>query len=198
MSGTTVVVAGAGANLTSLCCALERLGAAATVSADGATIAAAARVILPGVGAPGPAMQQLAAAGLTALMPRLRQPVLGICLGMQLLYAYSEEGATRCLGILPGRIARLESAPDRPVPHMGWNTLESLTPDPLLQGLAAGEHVYFVHGYAAAPGEATLARTDYGGPLSAVVRSGNFCGTQFHPERSGDTGARLLGNFLRL
>jgi imidazole glycerol-phosphate synthase subunit HisH len=198
VSAGTVIVAGAGANLTSLCCALERLGAPATVSADGAVIAAAARVILPGVGAPGPAMEQLAAAGLTQLLPRLRQPLLGICLGMQLLYAYSEEGATRCLGILPGRIARLKAAPGHPVPHMGWNTLEDLTRDPLLEGLEPGEHVYFVHGYAAAPGETTLACTKYGGELSAVVRSGNFCGTQFHPERSGDTGARLLANFLRL
>ena len=198
MKGTTVIVAGGGANLTSLCCALERLGATAEVSADGATIAAAARVILPGVGAPRPAIQQLAATGLTQLLPQLRQPVLGICLGMQLLYAFSEEGAAECLGILPGRIARLRAAAGRPVPHMGWNTLENLKCDPLLEGISAGEHVYFVHGYGAAPGAATLAQTEYGGALAAVVRSGNFCGTQFHPERSGDTGARLLGNFLRL
>ena len=198
MNGTTVIVAGGGANLTSLCCALERLGAAAEVSADSATIAAAQRVILPGVGAPRPAMRQLTATGLTQLLPRLRQPVLGICLGMQLLYTSSEEGAAECLGILPGRITRLTPAPGRPVPHMGWNTLEELRPDPLLEGIGAGEHVYFVHGYAAAPGAATLAQTEYGGALSAVVRRGNFCGTQFHPERSGDAGARLLANFLRL
>lgn len=198
MRGTTVIVATGGANLTSLCCALERLGAMPEVSADRGTIAAAARVILPGVGAPRPAMQALAAAGLSGLLRKLSQPVLGICLGMQLLYAYSEEGATPCLGVLPGRITGLKAAAGRPVPHMGWNTLEGLKPDPLLAGVAPGEHVYFVHGYAAAPSAATLAHTEYGGELSAVVRSGNYCGTQFHPERSGDTGARLLGNFLRL
>jgi glutamine amidotransferase len=192
------VIVDSGANLASLQYALERLGARAEVSADGATIASAERVVLPGVGAAGEAMARLRAAGLTNVLRTLTQPVLGICLGMQLLFRSSEEGATSCLGILPDTVRRLRTAPGRPVPHMGWNQLKGRREDPLLEGIAANDYLYFVHTYAAPVSEHTLASTDYGGPLSAVVRRGNFWGTQFHPERSGRTGARLLGNFLRL
>jgi imidazole glycerol-phosphate synthase subunit HisH len=198
VNGATVIVDSGGANLTSLLSALARLGTAATVSGAPATITQAAHVILPGVGAARPAMERLNAAGLSAVLRGLRQPVLGICLGMQLLYAHSEEGSTPCLGVLPRAVTRLAAAPGRPVPHMGWNTLEGLHSDPLLEGVRAGEHAYFVHAFAAAPGAETLAHTDYGGALAAVVRRGNFCGTQFHPERSAQLGARVLANFLRL
>jgi glutamine amidotransferase len=198
VSGATVIVDSGGANLASLCFALQRLGAAAEICTDAAQIGRAARVILPGVGAAAPAMQRLRAAGLVPVLTGLRQPVLGICLGMQLLCRASEEGAARCLGLLPQKVRRLSVAPGLPVPHMGWNTLEGLKADPLLAGVRAGDYAYFVHGYALAPGASTLAHTEYGQALSAVVRHENFWGTQFHPERSAATGARVLQNFLRL
>ena len=193
-----VIIDSGGANLASLQYALERLGARAQVTTDAAVIAAAPRVILPGVGSALAAMQRLDAAGLTEQLPRLTQPVLGICLGMQLLFRASEEGPTQCLGVLPDTVRRLSATPERPVPHMGWNRLHLRRADPLLDGIAEGEYVYFVHSYAAAVGHTTVATARYGIDLSAVVRSGNFWGTQFHPERSTRVGARILANFLRL
>ncbi|HEY8054215.1 MAG TPA: imidazole glycerol phosphate synthase subunit HisH [Steroidobacteraceae bacterium] len=193
-----VIVDSGGANLASLQYALERLGARAHVSHDPATLASAPRVILPGVGAAADAMQRLTRHGLTELLPTLTQPVLGICLGMQLLFDASEEGPADCLGVLSGDVQRIANAPGRPVPHMGWNQLTPLHADPLLEGIMAGDYAYYVHSYAAPVGPATLASVEYGGALSAAVRRGNFWGTQFHPERSAGTGARLLGNFLRL
>jgi glutamine amidotransferase len=117
---------------------------------------------------------------------------------MQLLFDASEEGPADCLGVLSGDVQRIANAPGRPVPHMGWNQLTPLRADPLLEGIMAGDYAYYVHSYAAPVGPATLASVEYGGALSAAVRRGNFWGTQFHPERSAGTGARLLGNFLRL
>jgi imidazole glycerol-phosphate synthase subunit HisH len=193
-----VIVDSGGANLASLRYALERLGARTQVSADARTIASAARVVLPGVGAAAHAMQRLKAAGLTRVLRALTQPVLGVCLGMQLLFAVSEEGLTECLGLLPYAVRRLQSAPRCPVPHMGWNELQRLRPDPLLEGVADGDYVYFAHSYAAPVTQHTLASVQYGAPVSAVVRRENFWGTQFHPERSAATGARVLENFLRL
>lgn len=193
-----VIIDSGGANLASLQFAFERLGARTQVSADAKTIASAPRVVLPGVGAAADAMQRLHNCGIAALLPTLRQPVLGICLGMQLLFSRSEEGSTDCLGILPDTVRRLTPAPGLPVPHMGWNQLGSLREDPILEGIASQEYVYFVHSYAAPVSAMTLASTDYGCALSAVVRTRNFWGAQFHPERSAATGARLLANFLRL
>ena len=193
-----VIVDSGGANLASLCYALERLGARTQVSADARTIASAARVVLPGVGAAAHAMQRLNAAGLTSMLRALTQPVLGVCLGMQLLFELSEEGLTECLGVLPYAVRRLQSAPRCPVPHMGWNELQRLRPDPLLEGVADGDYAYFAHSYAAPITQHTLASAQYGAPVSAVVRRENFWGTQFHPERSAATGARVLENFLRL
>ncbi len=199
MSGTDVViVASGGANIASLRFALERLGAACDVSADGGRIRAATHVILPGVGAAADAMARLRERRLDELLPGLAQPVLGICLGMQLLFDSSEEGEARCLGIIPGRAARLAEGPDRPVPHMGWNTLEVERGSPLLAGLGAQPYAYFVHSYALPVGDATLASTSYGTPFSACVGWRNFLGVQFHPERSAAVGARLLRNFLAL
>jgi glutamine amidotransferase len=143
-------------------------------------------------------MERLRSAGLLPVLRALTQPVLGVCLGMQLLFERSEEGGTACLGLLPDAVQRLQAAPGRPVPHMGWNELTGVRADPLLEGVAGGDYAYFVHGYAAPVGAHTLASTDYGAHLAAVVRRNNFCGTQFHPERSAHTGARLLENFLRL
>ncbi len=197
MTGTVIIDSG-GANLASLQFAFERLGAAARVSADAREIAAAERVVLPGVGSAVDAMRRLRGADLAQLIPTLTQPVLGICLGMQLLFESSAEGATDCLAILPGAVHRLEASARRPVPHMGWNRLASLTNDPLLAGVGPEAYFYFVHSYAAAPGPFTLAPVEYGGPLSAVVRRKNFWGVQFHPERSAASGARVLENFLGL
>ena len=194
----TVIIDSGGANLASLQFALERLDARAIVSNDPQTVTSAPRVILPGVGSALDAMARLRASGLHEVLPTLKQPVLGICLGMQLLFARSEEGPTDCLGVIPDTVRRLQAAPGRPVPHMGWNQLVGLRADPLLENVAANEYVYFVHSYAAPVSDVTLAQTDYGSQVSAVIRRGNFWGTQFHPERSGPTGAKFLANFLRL
>jgi glutamine amidotransferase len=194
----TVIIDSGGANLASLEFAFERLGARTYVTTDAQAIAAAPRVVLPGVGSAKDAMQRLRNSGVARTLPSLTQPVLGICLGMQLLFRRSEEGPADCLGLLPDTVRRLQPAPGRPVPHMGWNTLIPTRDDPLLEGIGADDYVYFVHSYAAPVSDMTLATTDYGSPLSAVVRRGNFWGTQFHPERSAEAGARILMNFLRL
>jgi len=194
----TVIIDSGGANLASLQFAFERLGAKTRVSAEAAEITSAARVILPGVGSAGDAMTRLRKNGIADLLPSLTQPVLGICLGMQLLFERSEEGNTDCLGILPDEVKRLQPVQGRPVPHMGWNQLSPVREDPLLEGILADDYVYFVHSFAVPVSNMTLASADYGIALSAIVRRGNFWGTQFHPERSAQTGARLLANFLRL
>ena len=196
MSAAVVIIASGGANIASLQFALERLGAASTVSADPAHIAAATHVILPGVGAAADAMTRLGEAGLDRLIPRLTQPVLGICLGMQLLCDVSAEGPAACLGVIPGRVERLAGGPGRPVPHIGWNTLDIRRDNVLTAGLEPGAHAYFVHSYALGVGDATVATTRYGADFSACVAWRNFFGAQFHPERSAAVGARLLRNLL--
>ena len=193
-----VIVASGGANIASLQFALQRLEVASTVSADGDLIRAASHVILPGVGAAADAMSRLRDSRLDALIPTLRQPVLGICLGMQLLFEASEEGDARCLGIISGRAERFAPAWDRPVPHIGWNTIDIRRPCALLAGLADGDYGYFVHSYALPLSAATIASTAYGEAFSACVQWRNFYGAQFHPERSAVVGARLLANFLDL
>lgn len=193
-----VIVDSGGANLASLEYALHRIGARALVTREAVRINAAPRVLVPGVGSAQSAMQRLRELGLASLIPQLRQPVLGICLGMQLLFRHSDEGDTECLGIMGDRVRRLDAAPGLPVPHMGWNSLSIVRPDPLLEGIGDDDWFYFVHGYAVRPGPTTLATTHYGDAVAAVVRQGNFWGTQFHPERSSLAGARLLQNFLRL
>jgi imidazole glycerol-phosphate synthase subunit HisH len=198
IASDTVIIDSGGANLTSVLFALERLNAPATVSTNPDEVRAARRVILPGVGAAADAMKRLRSSGLAEVLPTLKQPVFGICLGMQLLFRHSEEGEVDCLGIIPETVRRLKPEPGRPVPHMGWNTLVKLRDDPILEGIEPADYVYFVHSYAAPVSDVTLARTDYGTQVSAVVRRGNFWGAQFHPERSATTGSRILSNFLRL
>lgn len=198
MSTDTVIIDSGGANLASLLFALERLNAPAKVSTNPDEVRSARRVILPGVGSAGDAMKRLRSSGIADVLSTLKQPVLGICLGMQLLFRHSEEGAVDCLGIIPDTVRRLKPEPGRPVPHMGWNTLVTLRDDPLLEGVDGSDYVYFVHSYAAPVSDVTLARTDYGTQVSAVVRRENFWGAQFHPERSAATGSRILANFLRL
>ena len=153
---------------------------------------------MPGVGAAGAAMTRLKELGLIDCIRELQQPVLGICLGMQLLFEKSKEDDTRCLGIIPGTLQKMKSSEGIRVPHMGWNTTTSKRPDPLLAGLPEQPWYYFVHSYCAPIGPETLATCLHGESFAAIVRQGNFCGAQFHPERSAHNGARLLANFLEL
>lgn len=192
-----VIVDTGGANLASLRFALQRLGCEPSVSRDPSRIAGAGHVLLPGVGAARDTMQRLRATGLDALLPTLRQPVLGICLGMQILAAASDEGETTCLDILPGRVQRLRPERGRPVPHMGWNRVAH-DGTGLFAGLAEETRFYFVHSYALPIGAATIASVTYATDFAAAVRRDNFFGTQFHPERSGTAGAQVLANFLQL
>jgi glutamine amidotransferase len=196
MSVVAIIDSG-GANIASLRAALARLGAQSVVTLDHGVIRKSPRVMLPGVGNAHSAMAKLRGAGLDTLIPTLRQPLLGICLGMQLLFDRSDEGPANCLGVIPGTIGRLVVAPGKPVPHMGWNQFTQVRPDALLDGITSLDHVYFVHSYAAPTSSATVAITDYGVAFTAVARRDNFCGTQFHPERSGVVGARILANFLK-
>ena len=192
------IIDSGGANIASLQFAVERLGVESTLTTDPSDLRAATHVILPGVGAAADCMARLRTAGLIDTIRSLTQPLLGICVGMQLLFESSEEGDVRCLGLLPGRVRRFPQRAGLPVPHMGWNQLEPVQSSPLLTDIAPGEHVYFVHSYSAPVSELTLARTSYGEPFSAVVRRDNVYGAQFHPERSARAGAVLLRNFLRL
>jgi len=182
-------------NIGSVGIAFERFGLAPTITADPTKIAQADKVILPGVGAAGYAMEQIRARGLVDTLRALTQPVLGICLGMQLLFERSDEEDTLCLGIIPGQVRRLAPAPGRPVPHMGWSRLT--VSDPAIR-LADGDYVYFAHSFACDEGPETVATADYGRPIPAIVRKGNWWGAQFHPERSGPAGARFLEAFLSL
>lgn len=193
-----VLVDSGGTNIGSVRYALQRLGLDAEMSADPERIRRASHVILPGVGAAAPGMARLRAAGLVDVLRGLRQPMLGVCLGMQLLFDHSEEGDTECLGLLPGVLRRFPQRDGLRVPHMGWNRLETVRDDALLDGIGHEPYAYFVHSYAVAVTEDTIASTEYAGPFSAVVRRGNVCGMQFHPERSSTLGARLLQNFLAL
>jgi glutamine amidotransferase len=193
-----VLVDAGGTNIGSVRYALQRLGADAELTSDAASIRAADKVILPGVGAAGPGMARLRELGLVELMRSLTQPVLGVCLGMQLLCERSEEGDTECLGLIPATVRRFAEAPGLRVPHMGWNRLRAEREHPLIAGLGDDDWAYFVHSYAVPVGPDTLATADFGGAFSAVVARGNFHGMQFHPERSAAVGARLLKNFLEL
>lgn len=198
-AGSSVVLVDAGGtNIGSVRYALRRLGVEAPLTSDPATIRAAGKVILPGVGAAGPAMTRLRALGLVEVLRGLTRPVLGVCLGMQLLCAHSEEGGVDCLGVIPAVVRRLQPAPGVRVPHMGWSRLRARSDHPVLEGMAADAQAYFVHSYAVPEGDYTLASAEHGSAFSAVIARGNFFGMQFHPERSAAVGARLLRNFLAL
>ncbi len=191
-----VLIDSGGANIGSVRYSLERLGADSQVSTDPVRIASATHVILPGVGAAAAAMRRLIELDLVEPIRKLRQPLLGICLGMQLLYESSEEGDVECLGLLPGRVRRLSPRPGLRVPHMGWNTLDIQDESALLCGIDPGSHAYFVHGYAAPVDAATIATCTHTQEFSAAVQRGHVHGAQFHPERSAAVGQRLLANFL--
>jgi glutamine amidotransferase len=192
------IIDSGGANIASLQFAVERLGLPSDLTTDPAKVRDATHVILPGVGAAADCMGRLEKAGLVDTIRGLRQPLLGICVGMQLLFESSEEGNVSCLGILPGRVQRFATRPELPVPHMGWNQLEFRAPTPLLNDIQQGDHVYFVHSYAVPVSDLTVATASYGDPFTAIVQRGNVYGAQFHPERSAKVGAQLLQNFLRL
>ena len=181
-------------NIGSIQLAFERFGVSPVLTADPEEIATADRVVLPGVGAAGYAMQRIEQLRLRDVLTSLQQPALGICLGMQLLFERSEEANTECLGIIPGTVRALEPEQGRPVPHMGWSRLD--VRDSAI-GLKTGDYVYFANGYAADPSEAMVASACYGRAIPAVVRRGNWLGAQFHPERSSDPGAEFLRTFLR-
>lgn len=196
MSHVCIVDSG-GANIASIGYALERLGASASLTSSAAELAHASHVILPGVGAAGNAMGRLREHGLVDAIRGLKVPVLGICLGMQLLYESSAEGDTTCLGLIRGRAERLV-APGLSVPHMGWNTCTDLRASPLFHGITSADHMYFVHSYALPLTAETLATAEHGQRFAAAVQARNFFGVQFHPERSAQAGARLLRNFLSI
>lgn len=185
-----------GANIGSVRYALQRLGVEAELTADARVIAAADRVILPGVSTAATVMGRLQEQGLVDTLRQLEAPLLGVCVGMQLLFEHSEEGDTPCLGLLPGKVAKLQASARIRVPHMGWNTLHPLRASSLMQGIEAGEHAYFVHSYAAPVTGDCLSSSEHGVPFAAVVQRGRVAGAQFHPERSSTVGARLLRNFI--
>ncbi|TVS12174.1 MAG: imidazole glycerol phosphate synthase subunit HisH [Wenzhouxiangella sp.] len=195
---TIAVINSGGANLGSVVHALNRLGAESLLTRDADEIRAAERVILPGVGAAAWAMNALREAGLVEVVRGLDQPVLGICLGLQLFFERSEEGDAECLGLIPGTVEQLRAGPGQRLPHMGWNQLAWTDPDdPLARGLSGDEWFYFVHSFAA-PVDHAVATCEHGMRFAAVVRRGNFAACQFHPEKSAAAGARVLANFLDL
>jgi len=187
-----------GANLGSVRYALERLQVDVQMVRAPADLAGLERVILPGVGAAAEGMKRLHAQGLVQPLRELQVPLMGICLGMQLLFERSEEGDVECLGLLPGIVRRLHPGVGVRVPHMGWNKLLALRESPLLAGVPLGSSAYFVHSYAAPVTSDTVAACHHGGLFTAVVQRGRLCGAQFHPERSAGPGARILQNFLEI
>ena len=190
----TVIVKYNAGNVRSVLYALERLDVSAVVSDDTHAIRNADRVIFPGVGEASSAMAYLRERGLDQLIVSLRQPVLGICLGLQLMCRSSEEGGTDCLGIFPGRVRRFVSDTHK-IPQTGWNDIYDLR-SPLFAGIDDHSFVYFVHGYYAERGENTIATADYTRPYSAALQRDNFHAVQFHPERSGGIGHKILENFI--
>ena len=184
-------------NLRSVENALKRLGAEFTVTADADVIRTADRVLLPGVGNAAEAMENLRKADLVQVIRSLRRPVLGICVGMQVMCRHSEEGDVECLNIFDARVKRFKPAPDLKVPHMGWNQIGNLETK-LFKGLEGGSYVYFVHSYYPELCPDTIATARHGVMFSAALKYENFYGTQFHPEKSGDVGERIIENFLKL
>ncbi|XBQ15898.1 MAG: imidazole glycerol phosphate synthase subunit HisH [Oceanicaulis sp.] len=194
---TTGIIDTSTANIASVRFALERLCAPYVLAATPDEAAACERLILPGVGAAGPAMRKLQASGWAERLKADDRPLLGVCLGMQLLFEWSAESDCALLGLIPGRVERLDPGSAGPWPHMGWNALEDFAEDErLLDGIEPGARVYFVHGFYVPAGDHAAARTRYGAEITAIARKGRIAGCQFHPERSAAVGARILKNFL--
>lgn len=192
------IIKGCGSNIASLQFALERLKVTTELTCDAKKIQAADHVILPGVGSAANAMQTLEQLELTKVIRNLKQPVLGICLGMQLLFESSEESNVVCLGIVPGKIKRFNENTLCIVPHMGWNRLQAEKDCPLLKNIEGKSFQYFVHSYFAPVNEYTVATTHYDSDFAALIQKDNFFGAQFHPEKSGKTGLQILDNFLMM
>lgn len=192
------VINSGGANITSVMAALDRLGAKTIFTDNPKIISSADKVILPGVGAAGDAMKTLEENGLVNVIKNLKQPVLGICLGMQLLFDTSEEGNVEMLGMIKGAVKRFSSKPGKIIPHMGWNTVTKKNDHPLLMGVEDNSYFYFVHSYFVSCIPATIGACAYDEDFSAIVAQDNIMGCQFHPERSGKAGVKVLENFLAL
>ncbi|WP_162062758.1 imidazole glycerol phosphate synthase subunit HisH [Vibrio taketomensis] len=191
------------ANVSSVKFAIERLGCDVVVSKDPQVVLAADKLFLPGVGTASEAMKNLEERNLIELVQQVEKPLLGICLGMQLLGTFSQEKGQKadeqveCLGLCNGEVKRMQTG-DLPLPHMGWNTVKSRPENPLFKGIEEGEYFYFVHSFAMPIGDYTIAECEYGQRFSAAVQSGNYYGVQFHPERSSSAGSKLIENFLNL
>jgi len=194
--GQVAIIDSGGANIASLLYAFERLQKKAVLTSDASVIRNAERVILPGVGAAKDAMARLERAELVDVIPELTQPVLGICLGMQLLCDASEEEDVQCLGVIPGTVEKLSPATGSPVPNMGWCETSIASAHHVLRGIDDDSYFYYLHSYALPISEYTLATAEHVGKFSAMIGKNNFVAAQFHPERSSATGARLLRNFL--
>lgn len=199
--GQKIVIVNTGcANISSVKFALERIGVSVEVSDNADVIKSADKVFLPGVGSAAAAMTSITAKQLAPTLRELTQPVLGVCLGMQLMVESSDEsrqGKIDCLGLMPGHVGRLQSG-DLRLPHMGWNTITPAADSPLFDGIPEGTYFYFVHSFAVPEYKHTLASCHYGQTFSAAIEHNNFFGVQFHPERSGEAGAQLLTNFVKL
>ncbi|WP_261817181.1 imidazole glycerol phosphate synthase subunit HisH [Vibrio gallicus] len=204
MTSKNVVIIDTGcANVSSVRFAIERLGYPVTISKLPEVVLGADKLFLPGVGTASEAMQNLEQRNLIELVKQIEKPVLGICLGMQLLGQFSEEKGQKadeivpCLGLCEGEVRKLDSK-QYPLPHMGWNTVTAKAGHPLFKGIESDEYFYFVHSFAMPVGSYTIASCDYGSSFSAAVQSGNYYGVQFHPERSSKAGSQLIKNFLEL
>jgi glutamine amidotransferase len=188
-------------NLTSVRLALERLGRRGVITGDPDAVLRAERVVFPGVGAAPHVMERLRTSGLGAALREYAatgRPLLGICIGAQVALGHSEEGDVDCLGLIEGKVARLDVPPEAKIPHMGWNGVRCLRPHPLFEAIEDGSQFYFVHSYFPVPadGKVALGVTDYWGDFTSAMAQANVVATQFHPERSGRVGLRLLANFL--
>ena len=194
--GQNIVIIDYGAgNIQSIKFAIKRLGFEAVLSSDAEEIKAADKVIFPGVGEAGSAMKMLKSSGLDKIIPELKQPVLGICLGMQLMCRHSEEGDTTGLGIFHADVVKFNNG--LKVPQIGWNRIYDLKSE-LFKGIKEQEFVYLVHSYYVPECEETIASTEYGVEYTTAIQKDNFYGVQFHPEKSSDAGEKILANFLKL